>query len=547
MPAGYGGDEFVGIDEECIEPVGSAARFWSTYFDNALANNIQYVAELGHEVAWVPLTNNGGNYTDKEGVRPYTSLARTTVFVVPWIYCEDIAQLQLGLIARVADEPGDGQGVQVALQRRTADLATIVRSSVTASLGSTVGDPVEFGAHKLFLPTGEQASDVVGAVAFWVTGTAPNADVATTLGGGSQRTSTIYKADDANFYLDGALSGRPDADSLDLQYTRLTVVGVDADHVFYPQGLGAADGEVIGTLGPTRPVPNQLARRALSYLQIKGATLWQTFADATRPDAQAYAAQRAIVGEVAVTHALRTDAVYTRPRPVWMGPVGYLPNPEASEWPTGYHYRLNRVYGDSAAPQRLMHASLALETLNPIVRVMAYVAPLHIFPAPQPEGADLAALTPQIQWEHTLELKQLADGDASWADATAIGDALAVVRHAHRPYEEGSLLCVTEAAIRYPFSGDAAGLGYAYREGQLAEEDLSRLELVSFDLEATYDPTTDRPMLLTWDVLTLNPVEADWGNVGDKPSPFFPDTERARDLDTLGFVLVGVTIWEVPR
>jgi hypothetical protein len=547
MPAGYDGSEFVGIDEECIEPNGAAARFWSTYFDNALASNIQYVAELGHEVAWAPLTNNGGDYNNKEGVRPYTSLNRTSVFVVPWIFAEDVTQLQLGLIARVADEPGDGQGVGVALQRRTADLATIVRSSPTASLGSTVGDPVEFGAHKILLPTGEQVSDAVGAVAFWVTGAAPFNDLAVTLGGGSQRTSTIYKADDTDFYLDGSLSGRPDADSLDLQYTRLTVVGVDAEHVFYPQGLGSADGEVIGTLGPTRPVPNQLARRALSYLQIKGATLWQTFTDATRPDAQAYAAQRAIVGEVAVTHALRTDAVYTRPRPVWMGPVGYLPDPEASEWPAGYHYRFGRVYGDSASTQRLMSASLALETVNPIVRVMAYVAPLHVFPVTQPEGADLAALTPQIEWEHTLELKQLADGDASWADATAIGDVDAVVRHAHRPYEEGSLLCVTEAAIRYPFSGDPAGQGYAYREGQLSEEDLSRLELVSFDIQTTYDPTTDRPMLLTWDVLTLNPIEEDWGNVGDKPNPFFPDTERARDLDTLGFLLVGVTIWEVPR
>ena len=139
MPAGYDGSEFVGIDEECIEPNGAAARFWSAYFDNALANNIQYIAELGHEVAWAPLTSNGGNYNNKEGVRPYTSLNRTSVFVVPWIFAEDVTQLQLGLIARVADEPGDGQGVGVALQRRTADLATIVRSSTTASLGSTVG------------------------------------------------------------------------------------------------------------------------------------------------------------------------------------------------------------------------------------------------------------------------------------------------------------------------------------------------------------------------------------------------------------------------
>jgi hypothetical protein len=47
-------------------------------------------------------------------------------------------------------------------------------------------------------------------------------------------------------------------------------------------------------------------------------------------------------------------------------------------------------------------------------------------------------------------------------------------------------------------------------------------------------------------VLTLNPIEADWGGVGDRPNPFL-SSEQQRALNTLGFVLVGVTIWEVPR
>jgi hypothetical protein len=548
MAAGYDGEEFVGIDEELVEPSGPAARFWSTHLDNAIASNVQFLSELGTQVTWTPLTDNAGDYNDKEGVRPFTSLDFTTVFLIPWIFAEDVSAVQLGLIARVADEPGDSTSVQVKWQRRSADLTATIRQSTTASLASTIGASPEFQDHKLTLATGEQLGDAVGALVMLVAGVSASSDLATTLGGGSQRTSTIYKADDTDFYLDGSLASRPDADSLDLQYTRLTGGGGNSDHVFYPQNFGSADGELIGVLGPTRPVPNQLARRAISYLQLKSATLWQTFTDVTRPDPRVYAAQKPLLGEVAVTHALRTDVVYTRPRPIWWGPVGYLPNPEASEWPTGFTYRFSRVYGDDTTTQTLINASIHLETVNPVVRILAYVAPLHIFPVPYPEGTDLTTVTPQIEWEHTVEVTQLEDGDASWASAAGRGSASEIIRHGHRPYEEGSLLCVTESAIRYPFSGDSAGQGYAYREGQIsAATDLSKLELISLTVPVIYDPTTDRPLRLHWYTKTQTPLPADWGDVADGPNPFFPDTEAARDLDTLGFIVVGVTIWEIPQ
>ena len=548
MASGYDGDDFVGIDDGLVAASGPASRFWSTHLDNATASNIQFLSELGTQVTWVPVIDNAGDYGDKEGVRPYTSLDFTTVFLIPWIFAEDVSEVQLGLIARVADEPGDGTDVQVKLQRRSADLTATIRQGTTASLATTVGATPEFQQHKLTMSTGEQLSDTVGALVFLVAGCSQSSDLAVTLGGGDQLTSTIYRADDTNFYLDGSLASRPDADSLDLQYTRLTGGAGNADHVFYPQGFAGSDGEIIGTTGPTRPVPNQLARRALSYIQVKSATIWQTFEDTTRPDPRVYAAQKPLLGEVAVTHAMRTDVVYTRPRPIWWGPVGYLPDPEAAEWPTGYAYRFARVYGDTATTQTLIQASIHLETVNPVVRILAYVAPLHIYPVPQPEGTDPATITPQIEWEHTVEITQLEDGDASWADAAARGSATEIIRHGHRPYDEGSILCVAEAATRYPFSGDPAGQGYAYREGQLAAStDLSKLELISLTVPVTYDPTTDRPLRLHWYTQTQTPLPADWGDVAETPNPFFPDTDNARAIDSLGFIVVGITIWEIPQ
>lgn len=546
MASGYDGDDFVGIDDEAITAYGAAAQPWDAWLDNTSASNLQYLGELGHAVTWALLTDNAGDYDDKIGVRPYTSLGFSSVFCVPWLFLEDVSNVRLGLIARVGDETGNGLGVGVRLQRRSADLATVVVTSTTSQIVNSEGASPQFQAPLIDLPLPDQASDAVGALLFSVAGASPAADVAVTLGGGTNRSVDIYKADDTDFYAD-ATSPRPDDESLDLQYTRLTGSSTQADHVFLPQGLGSADGEVIGVLGPTQPVPNQLARRGLSFLQLKSATLWQTFEDTTRPDTRAYAAQKPLLGEVAVTHALRLDAIYTRPRPVWMGPVGQQPDPEASEWPTGYTYRFVRLYGDDLSEQTVLVASLHLETVNPILRVLAYVAPLHLYPTAQAEGQDAADLTPLIEWEHALSLDQLEDGDASWAAAANRGTSTTTVRHAHSPYDRGSLLAVSEGAIRYPQSGDAAGLGYAYREGQLSDADLSKLQLIALQIETTYDPTTDRPLRLKWTTTTQTPAERDWQGVADAPNPFFPDSETARTLSTLGLVIVGVTIWEIPQ
>lgn len=543
MAAPYDGSEFVGLDGDAINATSSVSQPWDAWLDAALASNEQWLIEVGHQIAWAPLTNNAGDYEDKADLRAFTSLAFTTILCVPWYYVEDLSEVSVGLIARAATESADTDGVQLLLQRRTADLS-LQLTNIAQGFGNSESATPQFQDGRIILPVADQVADAVGALVLLCAGAPNDADTDVTLGGGDALATQIYRAGDTNFYLDTATS-RPNADALDLQYTRLTGSGASVDHAFYPQNFGTSDGEIIGVAARTGPVPNQLARRGLSYLQIKGASVRQVYTDTTRPDGRALAAKKPLLGEVVATHAQRLDAIYTRPRPVFIGPVGQIPDPEASEWPVGYTYRFNRVYGDDVSAQRICAASIQLETDAPKILILAYLAPLHLFPTLDlTPDADLDAITPQATWEHTVRVRQLEDGDASWADATTLGTVTQTITHGHRPYQVESMLATCEAAIRYPYSGDAAGLGYAYREGQITPADYASLDLVAITVELpTYEAREAIPLRVDFETI-LDSV--DWAQVPDIPLAA-DDTIDARALDTLALVLVGITIWEIPQ
>lgn len=546
MAAPYDGSEFVGLDEEAIEAAGNVSQPWDTWLDNALTSNEQWLIEVGHQISWTPLTNNGGDYEAKEDIRAFTSLSHTAALCLPWYYVEDVSAISVGLIARAATESADVDGVELRLERRTLGLDRLINAQAQGFGNSESATP-QFQDGRITLTVSGQVADALGALVLTIRGIANDADASVTLGGGSALSQQIYKAGDTNFYADTS-SSRPNASALDLQHTRLTGAGGGSvDHAFYPQGFGSSDGEIIGVASRTTSVSNQLARRGMSYLQIKGASVRQVFEDTTRPAAAAIAAQKPLLGEIAVTHALRQDAIYTRPRPVWIGPVGQIPNPEAREWPTGYTYRYSRIYGDSVSAQRLMAASVQLETDAPKLLVMAYVAPLHLFPTLDlTPGAATEAITPQITWDHTITVRQLEDGDASWAAATTLATQTQRITHGHRPYTPESLLATCEAAVRYPYSGDAAGLGYAFREGQITEADYAHLDLIAFTVDLPdYDASAVRPVRVDLSSV-IYAAGVDWRGVPAAPLAF-DDTISAQALDTLAMVLVGATIWELPQ
>lgn len=554
MPSGYDGEDFVGIDEELIEPSGPAARFWSTHLDNAIASNIQNLGELGDAVTWAPITNHGGDYDEKLQLRPYASFARTDFLVLPWYYPQDSSEIEVGLIARVADETGDDSTVRLYVERWNAALTQQLAQQQPA-LANTEGATPQFQDFVVTLPFARtQEADAVGALVLGLVSSKSASAIATTLGGGELFRAAILRADDANFYED-TTDPRPNSGGFDTQASFLTGGGVELDHISYPNNetsAGGADltGQLMGILGPGVPVSNQIQRFGLSCLQLKGLDIWQRYEDTTRPAAQVYAALKPLLGEVVVTHALRLDAIYTRPRPLWVGPVGYLPNPEAPEWPTGYHYRFSRVYGDDGADQELLSASLWVDSPSPRLLVLAYVAGLHLWPVPGPEGSDARSLTPQIEWEHVLTVRQLEDGDASWAAAAARGTSTTLRTHAHHAHDQASLLAMSEAATRYPATGGAGGgpgEGYAYKEGQISPKlDYGRLELVALVVDlAGYDHNTDRPLRLDWTVRTQTPADEDWGDVPN--TSIDGSSVQARDLDTLALVVVGCTIWELPQ
>lgn len=558
MSTRFDGSRFVGLDDEGMSASGSAGRFWDTALDNAIASNAQHLIELGEGATWAPLTRRGGDWNEKTTLRPYTSFNRTAFLVLPWMFPQDAASLQLGLIARVADETGDSKGVQLDFERHNAALTQRIAFSTTNALANSEGATPQFQDYKLTITYPEvQRGDAVGAVVLWVKGSPSAAAIDTTLGGGSNFRSAVYRADDTGFY-DETGSARPNADALDVQMTRLTADNTRADHVYYPN-LDDPD-QLMGVLGPTVPVSNQLARYGLSYMQLKGATLWQRFEDTMRPDPRMFAARKPLLGEVAVLHAIRMDTIHTRPRPLWIGPEGYRPDPEAPEWPDGYTYRFNRVYGDDTQDQTLLSAHVMPDTPNPRIVLMAYVAARHVYPTSNilralgREASD--AITPRIDWEHELVVRQLEDGDASWAAAAARGSSSTIITHFHLPHDESSLLAMSEAYTRYPAtSTDIAadkGLGYAYREGQLGEGDLQGLALVTLVVDLTgYDPATPRPVRIDWNVRTQTPIaSADFGDPwGGVPSDtaIGDSSVQARDLDTLALVVVGASIWEMPQ
>jgi hypothetical protein len=557
MSTRFDGSRFVGLDDSGMSANGSGGRFWDTALDNAIASNNQYLCELGNVVTWKPRTKNAGDPDDGAGLRPITSVRETVFLLIPWLFSYEASSLELGLIARVADETGDNKGVLLNFKRYNAALTHVVRSASTNALPNSEGATPNFQDYKIVMTYPEpQLSDTVGAVVLSVQGQPSASAVDTTLGGGSNFRSTAYRADDVGFYDDSAAT-RPNADGLDTQMTRLSSDNNSVDHVYYPNNETDSAGDpltdqLIGVLGPTVPVSNQLQRYGLSYMQVRGATLWQRYTDTQRPDRRMFAARKALLGEVALLHAIRLDSTHMRPRPLWIGPEGYKPNPEAPEWPEGYHYRFNRVYGDDTQDQTLLTAYIFPDTANPRIALMAYVAGLHLLPTAKiVQGAEAAALTPSIEWEHELRVTQLEDGDTSWAAAAARGSASTFITHAHTPFSEDSLLAMSEAYVRFPAVAGAAGEGYAFREGQLDfAKDKNRLQLVELIIpQITHDPATQRPLRLDWIVRTQTPPPPS-GDFGD-PWGAVPDLEtagtNARDLDTLALVVVGASIWELPQ
>lgn len=557
MSTRYDGSRFVGLHDDAFEAVDDRAMPWTTWHDNAIASNNQYLCELGNVVTWAPRTKNAGDPNSGAGLRPITSANETAFLVLPWLFSHEASSVELGLIARVADETGDSKGVRLNFKRYDPALRQVIRSATTNALANSEAASPQFQDYKITLTFSEpQRGDAEGALVLSVKGQESTSPVASTLGGGRAFRATIYEANDTDFYEDTTAS-RPNADGMDTQYSRVTGQNTFADHIFYPNNEvdSAGDplaGRLMGVLGPAATVSNQLQRYGLSYMQIRGATFWQRYTDQVRPDGRTFAANKPLLGEVAVMHAVRVDSTHTRPRPLWVGPEGYKPNPEAAEWPEGYTYRFNRVYGDDTQDQILLSATVFPDTANPRIVLMAYVAGLHLFPTSSlVQGAEAQALTPFIEWEHELVVRQLEDGDASWAAAAARGSASTLITHAHTPLSQDSMLALSEAYVRFPAVAGDAGEGYAYREGQIdLAVDRGRLQRVDLVLpQITHDPTAQRPVRIDWIVRTQTPPPPSeefgdpWGAVPDLEV----DGTNARDLDTLALVVVGATIWELPN
>lgn len=548
MAKSYDGSDFVGLDDEAVEAVGSVAQPWDAWLDAAISSNTSWLERTGDSVGWAPITNNAGDYNDGADLRPHTSVASSTILCLPWCYNQGMTGVGVGLVARVAQEDGEPRPYLLKLEKRDLGLSRVEASASTVAASTEAASP-QFQDFKPAVTFSQLAADDVGALVLWGLGVESSASVANTLGGGEVfRPFILRTPDDAAFYADSS-SSRPNAEALDIQATRIIGGGAGPgaseayDHlgVLYDAYPGPDnEDKLMQVYPPARAVPNQLDRRGLSYIQIKGGTFRQIYEDEA-PDPTIYRAQVPLLGEVEVIHALRQDAIYTRPRLLWVGPQGALPDPESNEWPQGYHYRFNRIYGDNTVSFRsLAIGHIQPNTVNPKILFMAYVAPLHLSFYDQLTQDERTNLSPLLSWDVRAQLLQMQDGAGSWAEATILGEWITSAEgdgfsFAHQPVDPSFALGLSEGAILYPYGGGAAGSGYAYKEGQLFENDLSSLSLIAGSIDATVDEDNMFPIRINIEARPR--VDVDWGNVAD--------ARRVREA--LALVTVGVTVWELPQ
>lgn len=373
--------------------------------------------------------------------------------------------------------------------------------------------------------------------------TRDDTDIDTMSNGTGRNPATLLEAagaGGAGFFTDTAAT-RPNADALDIQYSLHGGTGAGAlDHVKTPN-----DDDLMFVAQPTTGAGEDLSRRALSYVQLRGLSIRSTFADNARLEDGAYAGLEPVLAEVEMTHPVRRDNVYRRARPVWVGPQGHRPASE-SDWPSEYTVRFARVSGDDSSPI-LWSANVWVDSTDPTLRLLSYVIPYHyVEPSatistsfrPSIEFAELAEETAATaSWDVWAVARALEAGDADWSAAATVATLATAKTSVTLTHPVTDISGASPFLLQEYLYWDGAGGGWAYREGQLFEGDLVAL--------APYLHTLDIELDLTWAVGTDTPIRVDF-YCADPTDPVY-GVEAGNSLAQLKVCCVGASVWEYPQ
>ena len=517
------GATFIGLDDDVYGPESAAiAQPLDTYIEHRMRSNERRIIEDGHQISWVPVTGQAGDYDTATNIRPYASPVRTTVLFVPWFYQPDLAQIGVYLIARAGDQSSLNQDYLLTLESRATQ--SLLNDTLALANSEALSPP--FQPYSLELTLDDITRQEVAPLILWGRSLI---DTVTPVDTSIAAASVVYArlSSDIGFYADSGAS-RPNDDQLDLMCSRPNAFG-DSYYDHLQADDPTDDRQMVVT--PQPQGGTTLSKMRLSYMQLRGLEIAQTYNDATSPASSAIRAQVPVLGETEGTHALRTAQAYNRIRPLWVGPVG---DPTAAEdgWPTGYVTRHIHTNADALESDTLVLTAPVLPSTDDCqIVALLYVIPMHAdFRTDAPDLETLAGEAPIVEWATWLTVEELTGG----AEEDIIGTGAA------NPDVQTSGHYGTDVTGRYPallqealLQDFPAGLQTPYREGQLYDTDLPLVSLWSTGVTITRDASLEVPAIVRLHI-QRTATDVDWRGAATQTDA------------SLRLVIVGVSLWEVP-
>lgn len=526
-----GSEGFVGLDEEMV----GKNKPLSTFVDNAIRSNVIAIRQMGHQISWAPRSYDADDHNQVLRIRPYASVALSSILSVPWIVQNGDDQYRFAFHHRVEDEHGEGEGCFLRFS-----LVDLVSSEFAAPNTGASTPEWQIDERVLSLPEpfrGERFTDLRieqrGKENYT---TILQSVVAHEIkrGGGM-----ITASGAANELLRHNGSNYPDSDDKHVQVFQNQA---GSDQIY--DILWTSPDENLGVVRPKEhggnyDTPTDTARTLpLAYVQVRGIEIHQIFEGETDLRArERYQPQKIVDARDEIAHPLSIDRTYRRKRCLWIGPTGTLGDTELG-WYSGYGPRFARVDGNTSSAQILFPASIVPKTKAPKILVLLNILATY---EPSTEGGivfntstaeALEAAVGEATWTFTASVTRFGNGSSTPASVTS-GEV--EVELAHWPH----LLTPFRAALQtehiYRQQQNGVIDVWPYKEGQLFEEDHQLIQRValSFDLPS-HDPSINlAPYAVTLTALT----EA----LGDFP---LGETVTASDLV---LAVTGCTIWEVPQ
>lgn len=507
---------FQGIDDTAVTSGDeTTSQPYDAWLALTLRDNESEIVQRGHQVSWCPVTHGAGDYGSGAGHRPYASSRRSTILYVPWLLTDGAKSIRVNGIARAYTETSSAPEREAAVYTVTFELegrsTTRVLSESIDIAGSWATDSFDLSANvpgdapRVFPLALWGQSDPQG----WVASDETITDLTVNFG-------RVATADAGTPYADTGAS-RPNSDALDLQVTQLDA----GDLLEHLQPESDTSMRISGSLNA---ISDGAATRWLSYLQVAGVDIVQTFDDTTYDGDGTLEPLKPISADVEVNRLARADALHKRARPLWVGPVGDRPG-EVGGWPADYTRRhVVHNANDSTTTSKVLDASVWLDTESPRVTVLAYVLPVHYLATTVSQQVPPSVGT----WEGHIKVKQLEDGDTGWGDATSVADTSSSVADFELLHYGSVSLGDAPALYQHQLARESGE--WTFREGQLFDEDLPLVQIVALSIDVgSYN--ADEPLRVE---LHLEHTATEWG------------TGINNNASALDLIVVGVSVWEVP-